>query len=196
MRTKLYGKMEDKRTEKLDLLLKTKSYHQLDDDDKVIVKELLGDRDDYERFRSLILPIVMEQRMTVDKGVKQALIHKMKSKNKKQGWGFFNYKIPAYMAVLLLFLFTMAVYTFAPTKEVFVEKIVTIPSVPVVDTVLVESQPDTVFVEKIVRVKVPIYLVAEKEKPEVKPRTKETNLSGKSLADQKELRSLLGQSGE
>lgn len=191
--------MEDKRTERLDILLRTKSYDDLNDDDKVIVSELLGTRKEYEKVSSTIRSISKEAYVPVDKEVKQALIDKMKSKNKPYAWGVLNYKVPAYLAIMAFLLFSMAIYMYSPEQQIYIERVVKIPSPTVIDTVLIMSQPDTVFIEKIVKVNVPVYLTSEKKEPVIQTENspiKQVNLRGKSLADQKELRSLLGQSLE
>ena len=68
------------------------------------------------------------------------------------------------------------------------EKTVEIPAKQVIDSVFVQSEPDTVLIERVVEV--PVYSTATEEIKE-KPADIPVTLTGKSLADQEEIRNLL-----
>ena len=95
--------------------------------------------------------------------------------------------MPAYASAAIAVLLMTVIYLMLPTKEIVVEKTVEIPATPITDTVFVQGKTDTIFVER--KVEVPVYITVNEPKSE----QEEVNSSftGKTLADQQDIRSLL-----
>jgi hypothetical protein len=100
--------------------------------------------------------------------------------------------MPAY-AVVLLLLAVGSIYFLLPEKERVVLQTVEVAGEPVIDTVFVEQPADTVFVE--LERRVPVYITKYVEPKPVEVETVELSPNAKSLAEQKELRSLLSEVG-
>ena len=182
--------MKDNTYEIIDDLLRSKRYDELEDSEITLVNENLGGKAEYDKLSSIVRAVGSQSDLRVSTDIKTDLIRKIKQRNRPFWMLWLSYKMPSYASVLLVLIVFVATYYLRPVKEVPVEKIVNVPSVPVVDTLVIELPPDTVFIEKIIRT--PIYLTKQEEKEEEKP-TPQPNVTvkGKSLADQGELRSLL-----
>ncbi|MEL7002787.1 MAG: hypothetical protein AAFN93_08650 [Bacteroidota bacterium] len=186
--------MEDKLYESVDELLKNKSFHELTTQERLVIDEYVGGEREYNRLKAIIHEIVGKNEMNISIDVKKSLMLKMKAKHRPVWLSLVGYKMPAYAVVLALFLFGLAFYFFGPKKEVEVLKTITKTTEPIIDTVYLTSTPDTIYVERKIEVKVPVYLSAEvKEDPRL-PNEQEVIRPGKSLADQGELRSILDRS--
>jgi len=186
--------MERKLTENIDELLKNKSFQELDAQDRLLVSQHIGGETEYEHLRAIVLAASREKEIVVAKDIKESLVNKMKAQHRPAWLSLLSYQIPAYATIITILLFAFAFYFLGPKREVQVIKTITKTSDPIIDTVLLSSVPDTVFIERRIEIKVPVYLtVNEENKPEVQEE-KEIVRSGKSLADQVELRSILERS--
>ena len=173
----------------LDELLIHKSFENLNEEERQFVLENL-DRQQYDRLRALIVGVNADKEIKTKPSTKDQLMLQMKAKRKPIYLAILQFKVSAFAAVCLLFIMAISVYFFQPVQTVEVQKIVTIPAAPKINTVVV-NQIDTIYIEK--QVEVPVYITKyiptnpkQKESPE--------NLSNKSLADQADIRSLLVES--
>ena len=182
--------MENLEFEKMDELIRLKSFSDLTREEKEWVKDQMGGEEAYTRLRTLVLEVSSEKVPDVPGSLKKSLVMAMRMKHSRPRsvwYNILNYRIPAYAGFLALLLIMTLYAITLPPEEVIVEKTVEVPSEPVVDTVYIQSKPDTIFIEKIIEK--PIYLTREVEKTE--PGKSPATLSGKSLADQEDIRSLL-----
>lgn len=175
--------------QELDDLLVNKAFDELSSSEKEWVLEHL-DANQYEKLRALVTASKQDQILKTSPKTKDALMAQMKAKRKPAAAGIFSFQVPAYAASLVLALVVAVLLIFRPVKEVPVEKIVTVASEPLIDTVFV-NQIDTIYIDK--RVEVPVYITKLVEPIKEEKEIQET-LSNKSLADQEDIRSLLVQS--
>ncbi len=182
--------MENKSFDKIDWLLREKSYEALNKEEKQLADEQLGGEKAYQDLRSLILLASSEPERKTAPQTKQALLALFKQKHRPAWLGIFAYKIPAYASAAIVILAVALAFLFTPEKERVVEKIVSIPTTPVIDTVIV-AQHDTVYLEKVVEKT--IYLTANpKEEKNTAPVPK--IITSKPMAEQEELKSFLVES--
>ncbi|TRX59028.1 hypothetical protein FNH22_10890 [Fulvivirga sp. M361] len=179
--------MENKHSEKLDHLLTTKRYDELTAEEREWVEAELGGEEVFHPLSHIVKTAAREEKMAVSAHVRQSLVTRMKSKHKPLWVRVLNYKMPAYIGVLLLIMGIFVVFFAVPERQVIVQKTVTIAAEPVVDTVFIVQRADTVFLERIVEV--PVYLSVHQENK--KPQEKPVELSGQSLADHEEWTDLL-----
>ena len=172
---------------KLDDLLRSKSYQELTEEQKFWIDNELGGEEAYSRLRGIVTSSASELHMEVDSSVKQSLMRQIKMKNQSHIGRIFNFKVPAYLTLIVV-LFSLAFVLLAEPETKVVEKIVEIPSQPVIDTLYIETRADTVYIER--TKEVPVYLTLETEK-EQNIENPIPPLAGKSLADQEEIRKLL-----
>ncbi|MBT31757.1 MAG: hypothetical protein CMO01_19030 [Thalassobius sp.] len=179
--------MGNKSIELIDQLLKTRDFNELNEFEKLLVEEHLGGERIYQKYRSLVLASSTEYEMPVSSSVKQSLMAKMTKQHQPVWVKAFNYRLPAYASAAIAVLLMTVIYLMLPTKEIVVEKTVEIPATPITDTVFVQGKTDTIFVER--KVEVPVYITVNEPKSE----QEEVNSSftGKTLADQQDIRSLL-----
>ena len=173
---------------RLDELLQSKDFKDLDPDEKKWIEEELGGEEAYMKLRSIVNASASEPEMSVSGSVKQSLMTAMKRKNQPQWAKLINFQIPAYVGALILFISIVFVILAEPQTQV-VEKIVEVPSDPVIDTVFVQTKADTVFIDRIKEV--PVYLTVEETPEQVTPEEPIPPLTSKSLADQEEIRKLI-----
>ncbi len=177
--------MENKVFKKLDNLLRTKAYADLTQEERSWIDESLG-KENFEELSSMVASLSHEKTRTVNPIVKADLLKEMKRKNRGAFAGLLSYKTPLYVNVLTMLMLVFLVWVLLPSKEVIVEKPVTV-KVPVIDTITVQLPSDTVFIERKVRVEVPVYLTRTEQPKE----TLEKEIKGKSLTEDEALRELL-----
>lgn len=173
--------------EKIEQLLNKGSFESLSEEDQYWVKENLGGAEAYDHLRESTIIARQEKAIPVSSGVKKDLMKQFKEKH-QPGWKLvLQWKIPAYAALILLIAVSSSLITFLPEKERLVEKYVW--QDPVVDTVFVASEPDTVFIER--TIERPVYVKVYETSEETPVVAVERKSKGKSLADQSEIKDIL-----
>ncbi|MEO9484537.1 MAG: hypothetical protein ABJG47_13860 [Ekhidna sp.] len=172
-----------KEFERIESLLKTKAYEELTASERILVDQELT-QEIYEELR-VSITLLKGERLQTGKDVKHSLMAEFKAKEAKSTFAFFRYKLPAYTHLVPLSLIVYLIF-FLPSEE----RVVTqdrIVEVMVRDTVTV-TQVDTLWVEKVLRVSVPVYVTqasqAEKTE-EIQP------VTNRSLSEQKEVMDLV-----
>lgn len=177
--------MTEKKFETLDVLLRAKAFTELSDREKALVEGVLGEKA-YSRYRELLLSTRAADVMPVRKEVRQALTEQYKAKNHSWLHAFAKAKVPVYAHVMVLAVLVPCLWFLMPPREVVVEKTHMVQAPPQVDTLLVHLPPDTVYIDKLVQVKVPVYITRAPA-----PTPEDPQASGSTLADQRDLRALL-----
>ncbi len=180
--------MENRAFNKLDELLKQKSYEELSFEESQFVEEQVGGEQAYNDLRLLVAQSQQSMSMPVRHAVKRDLSHRFKIKYQKAPLYWLSYKTPVYANVLLVVVAILLAWYLKPAEQVIAEKIVTVqlPARVEIDTLFVRLPADTVFIEKRIRVEVPVYITATEEPPADRPIIK-----GSTLSDQQGLRELL-----
>ncbi len=169
--------------ERLDKLLRTRAYEQLTEEEQAWVLETVG-VEAYNELSKLVSGLASEKERPTSKRVKTQLIREFRSKHRVTAW--YEYRIPAYVNMMLVVAVGLVVWFFAPPKEVIIER-QELVEVPIVETITIELPGDTVFIERPVRVEVPVYITQEiPEEIVVQPSSK-----AKSLRESKALSELL-----
>ena len=184
--------MEQNRTERLDDLLRSTNYEQLGEQDRAWIDEELGEKA-YKDLRLLIAGVSEEKVRSVSAETKFALMNEFRIRNRSVFAKVLSVKIPGYVAVILLLLIGSLYFVIPPKERVLVERM-EIPAQPVIDTVFMTSEPDTVFIET--EKEVPVYITKYVEQVTDPDEAQDNQqVREKSLADQVELRSLLDEIG-
>ncbi len=177
--------MENKEFDRLDAILRTKTYADLSEEERSWVDETLG-RKNFEELSQMVSTLSDEKSRAVRPSVKADLLKEMKRKNRGALARWMSFRTPMYANVLAMLLLVILVWVALPAKVVIVEKPVTL-RVPVVDTITVQLPSDTVFIERQVRVEVPVYLTRTEQPKEVIQK----EVKGKALGEDEALRELL-----
>ncbi|MDW3191690.1 MAG: hypothetical protein R8G66_04975 [Cytophagales bacterium] len=173
--------------DKIERLLQAGDFDTLSAEDQFWIKDHLGSPETFDQLREATIIARTEKELPVRSKVKQDLMRQFKEKH-QPGWKLvLQWKVPAYAAVLMLMLVATTLITFMPEKERIVETF--IAQEPVIDTVYVVSQPDTVFIERIVEQ--PVYVKVVEEAEEAPVLAVERKSKGKSLADQSDIKDIL-----
>ena len=173
-----------KEFERLDELVKNKTYQTLTEEERTWVDEMLG-QERYEELYGLVSGLKVETKRPVRPAVKRDLVQAFEQKHHAYSW--YELKMPAWSTVPLAMVLIVLTWLLLPAKEVIVER-QQLVNVPVIDTVTVQLPADTIYIERKVRVEVPVYLTKVVEVP-VAPKKVESK--GKSLAEEQELQGLL-----
>lgn len=177
--------MKNREFDKLDALLRQKSYNGLTLEEKQFVEEHIGGEKAYDELFSMIDFAKNSKKVPISSDVKRSLTNKFKSKQ-QSSISWLNFKLPVYANMPIVALLVIIVWVFLPAKEVEVEKIVTVQLPPKVDTLIVQSPPDTVYFEKKITIEVPVYITKKEE-----PLTTAPKITGQTLAEQQGLTDLL-----
>ncbi len=174
--------------EKLDQLLRVGDFESLSGEDQHWIEESIGSAEAFDRLRETTIIARQENVKNVRPQVKKDLMKQFKEKH-QPGWKLvLQWKIPAYAAMLIVALISSLLMTLMPEKERIVERY--IPQQPIVDTVFVASEPDTVFIER--TIDRPVYVkVFEEEEKSTPVVAVERIRKGKSLADQSGIKDIL-----
>lgn len=180
--------MESKDYYQLDELLKQKSYQQLTADEVQFVSEQIGEEKPYNDLKEMVMTARQSQSIPVASSVKHGLVQRLKGKHQRTPLFLLSYKIPAYTNVLLIVVAVIAVWYLKPTEQVIVERPVTVQLPGKTDTLMIQSPADTIYIEKRIRVEVPVYITktvepTKEELPQV--------IQGNAMGDQQGLRDLL-----
>jgi len=180
--------MENRAFDKLEELLRQKSYQQLTADELQFVSEQIGEEKSYNDLKEMVMTAQQSQSMPVGSSVKHDLVHQFKTKHQSTPFLLLSYKMPAYVNALLIAVAVIAVWYLKPTEQVIVDRPVTVQLPGKIDTLMIQSPADTIFIEKRIRVEVPIYITKTVEVPQVAlPQV----IKGNSMSDQQGLRDLL-----
>lgn len=176
-----------KEFEKVERLLQTGDFDTQSAEDQDWIENNLGSASAFDELRNATLIARNEKEVPVKTNVKKDLMNQFKEKY-QPGWKLaLQWKIPAYAAMLVLIAVTSAIVIFMPEKERLVEKYVF--QDPLIDTVYVASQPDTIFIER--TIERPVYVKVYEESEEAPVLAAERKSRGKSLADQSEIKDIL-----
>jgi len=180
--------MENREFDKLDRLIREKSYDSLTSEERIFVDGQIDGEKAYNDLWSLILQTQQTDSIPVTPSVKIDLVNQFKNKYQRTPLFWLNYKMPAYANVLLIAIAVLAVWYLKPAEQVVVDRLVTIQIPGKIDTLMIQLPADTVFIEKRIRVEVPVY-VTKIEVPE--PAQLHASIKGNSLSNQQGLRDLL-----
>lgn len=173
--------------EKVERLLKTGDFDTQSAEDQDWIKNNLGGASAFDELREVTLIARSEKEVPVKTNVKKNLMSQFKEKH-QPGWKIaLQWKIPAYTAILVLMAVTSTIIIFMPEKEHLVEKYVF--QDPLIDTVYVASQPDTIIIER--TIERPVYVKVYEKSEEAPVLVAERKPKGKSLADQSEIKDIL-----
>lgn len=179
--------MENKEFDKLDALLRQKEYADLSLEEKLFVEEQIGGECAYLDLFTLINQAKATNTRPISLSTKRSLTNRFKQKNRPDTTSWINLKLPVYANLPVAALLVVVIWVLLPAKEVEIDKIVTVQLPPKVDTLLVKLPSDTIYIEKKVRVEVPVYIT----KIEKKKSVEQSKISGSTLAEQQGLRELL-----
>ncbi|WP_421871828.1 hypothetical protein [Marinoscillum sp.] len=171
--------------EYIDHLIRTKAYEELNEEELKLIQQHMGSKESFEHFKGLV-GAVSSSAYHPSKQVKAKLMTNFKRRH--QSWFdlAISYQTPAYLNLSLILLAALIFWIFIPPKEVMVKDPIVVELPGKTDTLIVEKPADTVFIERVVRVKVPVLMASEKpEQP------KPVNGS-RTMADQQELWELVG----
>jgi hypothetical protein len=179
--------MESRDFDKLDGLIRVKNYEALSVEERIFVSGQLGGEQAFTNLRSLVLEAQQSESLLVTSSVKADLVKQFKGKHQKTSFVWLGYRMPAYAQALLLIFVIVSVWFLKPTEQVIIDRAVTVQLPGKTDTLMIQLPADTVFIEKRIRVEVPVYITKTeadvKDSPEV--------IKGSSLSDQQGLRDLL-----
>jgi hypothetical protein len=180
--------MESKDYNQLDELLRRKSYHKLTADELEFVTEQIGGEKPYNELKEMVMTAMQSQSIPVGVAVKQDLVHRFKGKHQRAPFFWLRYQMPAYVNVLLIVIAVAAAWYLKPVEQVIIDRPVTVQLPGRTDTLMISSPADTIFIEKRIRVEVPVYITKTAEPiKEVSPKM----IQGNSMSDQQGLRDLL-----
>ena len=177
--------MKTSEIDKLDDLLITKAFGELTPAEQEQFSHAGINEESYRFLRKLALESRDSTPMPVSPDVRRKLIHRFEVKNRHWALSILTAKVPAYLHIAALCMLATGLWYILPEKEVIIEKPIVVELPGRTDTLLLPAEPDTVYIEKYVRVKVPVYITAETPPKEAEP------LKGTTLADQKEFSKLL-----
>lgn len=174
--------------DKIERLLQSGNFNSLSPEDQYWVKDNLGSPEAFDQLRETTIIARQEKAVPVRSKVKQDLMRQYKTKHQPAWKQVLQWQMPAYAAMLMLVFVTTTIITFMPEKERLVETFIV--QEPIVDTVYVASQPDTIFIER--TIERPVYVkVVEEEPEEATVLAVERKSKGKSLADQSDIKDIL-----
>ena len=173
--------------DKIDRLLKAGDFESLNEEDQYWVRDNLGSAEAFNELRETTMIARNEREMPVRSKVKKDLMRQFQEKH-RPGWKLaLQWKVPAYAVAIMLMIVSAAIVTFMPEKERLVETYNA--QEPIIDTVYIASQPDTVFIERTIERPVYVKVVAEAEEAPVLEVERKSR--GKSLADQSDIKDIL-----
>ncbi len=180
--------MEKELYSRLEIVLRSGEFQDLSETDKKLVQEELGGEKGFTDLRKLILQVKDEEVPKVKAVVKEDLMKSFSEKNSKPS-GILSYRTPMVANLAAMLVMGLVLWYFLPRQVVEKTVVQTIEGPSVVDTVFIESPPDTLYLEKRVFVKEPVYItkVVEKERKQKEIRS----LEGLPLEEQSDLRDLI-----
>lgn len=173
--------MKDREFEQLEVLLRSKSFEELDRREKEWVMTLMQESE-YESMFRAAGGLRAEDMFDVKAEVKKDLVAAMKKRRKGRLRSLLTYKTPLPLNLITLCVILALGWFLVPSKEIIIDRQVYV-KVPVIDTVTIQLPPDTLFLEKKIFIEVPVY-VAKEERAKITPK-------GKSFGESRELQELL-----
>ena len=176
--------------DKLDTLLRERSYQELTEKERAFVDNEIGGEKAFNELKSMAMQLSGEQQVAVNPSVKAELMRNFKHKHRSVFMTAAEYKTPFYLNIAASVLLAVVIYWLMPAKSVEVIKTVTEQLPPRIDTVTVQMPADTVFITetRTIKVNVPVYVASNETKEE-----KQVEISGSTLKDQKALLDLLSE---
>jgi hypothetical protein len=172
-------------SEKIDQLVQTKKWSELTPDEKTFVVDVLGSEDQYHALRDVefALPDARARHLAADPAILKRLKHRYLARHAQYGFSnAFQLRVPAYgaaIAVLLIGCFSWYIGMKSSTPAV------TTKVVHHIDTLMLASKPDTVYVDRIVYKTVQV-----KSAPEVATVSKKNTGPGELGVNMKESEAL------
>ncbi|WP_421889563.1 hypothetical protein [Marinoscillum sp.] len=178
--------MEKNKFEELDQIICSKNYTELNKSEKSLVDEVFSNERAFERYRELIGHAVSVQTRPVSKQSRVELMSRFKAKNRSVVYSLLSMKVPAMANVAFLIIFFAGFWWYTVQKEPVIEspKVVYLPGK--VDTVFSQLPADTVYIERIVKQQVPVYVASQRPESPAPEVTR-----GSTLADQEDLTDFL-----
>ncbi|MEP3387702.1 MAG: hypothetical protein ABJO02_05920 [Reichenbachiella sp.] len=173
--------METTDLERLDHLIRSKAYDQLSESEEKWILEHLPNEIAYTKIRHIVLELSSEPVPKLARSSKADLMRQFKTKHASPTYNWLNYRIPAHLSFLVAIGLAFLIWWISPSREIIIEKPVTVQLPGRIDTLFIHSKPDTVFIDKVRRIEVPIYIT---KKEEASP---EKDIKGSSMAEQHEL---------
>ncbi|MEQ8469901.1 MAG: hypothetical protein RIC35_01880 [Marinoscillum sp.] len=172
----------------IDQLIRTTPYNKLSKEELEIVSAHIGSEQEYTGLRTLLLAASSTRTLEVSSRVRSDLTERMKAKNQHWMVSLWAYKTPAYLNLAVVLALVVLTWLLLPAREVVIQKPIVVELPGKTDTLVVVSPADTIYIDKIIEIKVPVFASFDSKK-DPQPSTK-----GSTLADQKELRELLARS--
>ena len=178
--------MEEHKFDKLDQLIRSKQFEELDPTELSFVLETLGNEAAYRHYQQLIKQSSEQAVRPVSARVSRDLTQRFKEKNRSAIYSWMTYRVPAYVNLMLILLFFAGIWFWPekPAEIVQITKEVYLPGKT--DTLLVQLPPDTVVIERVIQKNVPVYITSNAVEI---PKTPDTE--GSSLAEQQDLTDFL-----
>ena len=179
--------MKNEEFDKLEVLLRQKYFADLSPDEKLFVEEQIGGERAYLDLFTMINQAKATKTRSVSSSTKRKLTSKFKQKHQSFADSWINFKLPVYVNLPVAVLIVVIIWVSLPAKVVQIDKIVTVQLPSKADTILVYSPSDTIYIEKKIHIKVPVYITKNEEKqPKEQPK-----ILGSTLAEQQGLTDLL-----
>ena len=169
--------------EKIESLLKNKSYDELSKSERALVDQELS-KENYEELRLSIVGL-RDEKLKVGRDVKRSLMHEMRPKSSFNPFSLLQARIPAYAMLIPLLLFFFFIFSKPEEVEIPEAQIV---EVMVYDTVRVK-QIDTLVVERVIRIPQKVYITENTIPEDVKSVKKAVEKT--TLSDQTEIMNLV-----
>ena len=176
--------MENKEFERLETLLKSKSYEALTQEEQDWVETEIGGERAFKHLAQFMIELSAEPIQKPSPKTKKELVNAFRSKNQTTWSRVLSYRMPVIASAFVWILIAIGFWFTIPKKEVIVEKQIPFETVKL-DTLYVELPQDTVIIEKTIRIEVPVYLPAPEKEPEI------IVVKGDAMSEQKDLQRLL-----
>lgn len=175
--------------EKIEELFLSKSFDALTTDEKELVLRELGSASEYDAMRKIALSSRKSESITPDPRILKTLRHTMREKQ-TQSIPLISFRVPAYAAALMIAVASATTWFLAKSSTVTPTLVTEVKH----DTVYLTSNPDTVFVDRVVyrtaRMKkyFPENLTTRSSAPKLE---RPAEVVGVSMKEQEELERLL-----
>ncbi|MEQ8358484.1 MAG: hypothetical protein RH860_03285 [Cytophagales bacterium] len=171
----------------IDELIKSKNYDDLNAEERKIVEKEFGGEKAYNSYRKLVV-LASENKFAPGKEVKSKLDKSLRLANPSWWQIAVDYKLPANAAVPAMIVLLCLSFWINKTETIIIEKPKIVQTEPIIDTVFIDKLvTDTLIIENIRRIEVPVYISVNKE-PVIE---KVEALKGSNLTEQRALLDIL-----
>lgn len=172
-----------KEFERIERLLKTKSYDDLSKAEKDLIDQELSQQV-YEELQMGINQVSGE-RIKVHRDIKRSLMSEFRKEDKVGFFSFAAKRLPAYVHVILIMIIGYLAFLLPPKERIITQD--RMVEVMVLDTIEV-TRVDTLFVEKFVKVPTPVYVAQD---PNTSKSDEVKQVSNRSISEQKDVMDLV-----